>query len=30
MFVDGHSKWFRPEQAFAAKVLTGGESGTCQ
>ena len=30
LFVDGHSKWYRPEQAFAAKLLTGGDSNTCR
>lgn len=30
MFVDGHSKWFRLAQAVTAKLMTGGESDTCQ
>jgi prepilin-type N-terminal cleavage/methylation domain-containing protein/prepilin-type processing-associated H-X9-DG protein len=29
-FVDGHAKWYRPGRAFAGKLLTGGESDTCQ
>ena len=28
-FVDGHSKWYHPDQAIAAKLFTGGTSDTC-
>jgi prepilin-type N-terminal cleavage/methylation domain-containing protein/prepilin-type processing-associated H-X9-DG protein len=30
LFLDGHSKWHRPEQALTAKLMTGGENDTCQ
>jgi prepilin-type N-terminal cleavage/methylation domain-containing protein/prepilin-type processing-associated H-X9-DG protein len=30
LFMDGHSKWYRPEQAITAKLMTGGEIDTCQ
>ena len=30
LFLDGHAKWYRPQQAFTSKLLTGGESSVCQ
>jgi prepilin-type processing-associated H-X9-DG protein len=30
LFVDGHAKWYRPQQAFSSKLLTGGELDVCQ
>jgi len=29
-FVDGHAKWFRPQQVFTRRLMTGGETDACQ